>query len=426
MGAHSVQAALIHFEDRTRRTALRNARAQIITDHMNNKSDLIFYSENGRRKMISLFGLRVMKIRLPRCEEDAVPSFIDNSICIGRNMARGVILAFPSEELLQEWCNRFCHAGCIMDDLRDQVTVLETHGAISLVRPRTNRTATDEDVLVFKATADDAKKKEIMNEAYLLLKLQHPRIPRVHGIYTLTFFGEPGLGLMLDYKAGSDLSTWIPDGGLPEWALTGIFAQIRDVLSYLRTRSIVHRDIKPSNVLCEKAEDGTMKVSLADFGLAAHAQDWDAVSVRCGTAGYIAPEIFDSQWLAAFSSPTDPRLATEKVLKTDIFSFGMLIYVTAFGTNPLLGRTEMSSFRKNARGLRMGAEAARLSADLADLIHRLTARSPYGRWSIVDAADHPWFGADLRALGFRGADEEMRGHFVAWEVLERVSRRSQD
>ena len=60
--------------------------------------------------------------------------------------------------------------------------------------------------------------------------------------------GEPGLGMLLDYKAEGDLSTLIPNEGFPEWAMQGIMVQIRDVLLYLHRREILHRDIKPSNV----------------------------------------------------------------------------------------------------------------------------------------------------------------------------------
>lgn len=56
----------------------------------------------------------------------------------------------------------------------------------------------------------------------------------------------------------------------------------------LQQRNIMHRDIKPENILL-RAEDE--RWVLADFGLAACSQD-KSLFTKCGTMGYMAPEIF--------------------------------------------------------------------------------------------------------------------------------------
>jgi len=256
----------------------------------------------------------------------------------------------------------------------------------------------------------------------------------------MSYRGKLGLGMLLDHKVGSDLSTWIPDGGFPEWALKGIAVQIRDVLLYLHRRCIVHRDIKPSNVLCEKGADGSMKVYLADFGLAAHAEERDAISNACGSSGYIAPEMFDDAWGKVASSPFSnyKPVTNEEILKIDVFSFGMLLYTVALGANPFAGPAEAEDIfcgslrssktrRNNARGIvTEGAGGSRLSAGLQSLLGWLTAREPGERASVFDAAEHPWFHAGVRALGFAGADEDLRGDSVSWVVFQQVSRRRED
>lgn len=255
-----------------------------------------------------------------------------------------------------------------------------------------------------------------------MLTLDNPCIPRAYGIYELTVHGEKGLGMLLDYKAGSDLSTWIPDGGFPEWAVKGIMVQICDVLLYLHRRAIVHRDIKPSNLFCERGKDGSMKVCLADFGLAAYVDERDIISNRCGTPGYIAPEMFESGWTEAA-----PQVTTEQVLKIDSFSFGVLIYEAVVGVNPFVGPTLDHIYMNNASGnIKRDETVSGLSVDLQDLLQQFTARSPRKRCSIYDAAGHRWFRADLRALGFAGADEDLRGDLVSFEVFEQESRRRQD
>jgi serine/threonine protein kinase len=260
-----------------------------------------------------------------------------------------------------------------------------------------------------------------------LLVLDNPNILRAHGLYDLKISDQPGLGMLVDYKADSDLSTWIPDGGLSEWAFKGIVTQLRDALLYLHRRSIVHRDIKPSNVFCARGEHNAVKVCLGDFGLAAYAAERDRISTRCGSPGFIAPEIFGAAWTEMLSSPPeDAQGATEQILKTDIFSFGMLIHATTFGENPFIGPTQEQTYMNNARGIIETDEASAITVELQDVLKWCTARNPSERCSIFDIADHSWFQGDLRALGFAGADDDIHGDSVSWAVFEAESARRRD
>ena len=88
---------------------------------------------------------------------------------------------------------------------------------------------------------------------------------------------------------------------------------ILDALSYLASRGIMHRDIKPENVLVGK--DGEIKI--VDFGLATHIDESEYIFKKCGTPGYIAPEIFQYS----------PNI-TSKAYNTscDVFSAGCIFY----------------------------------------------------------------------------------------------------
>lgn len=61
-------------------------------------------------------------------------------------------------------------------------------------------------------------------------------------------------------------------------------------LTYLHSVGIMHRDITPKNIL---VKDGLKDVVLIDFGLAdRHRPDGHYLFTRCGTPGYIAPEVY--------------------------------------------------------------------------------------------------------------------------------------
>merc|ERR1719440_1637350 len=128
------------------------------------------------------------------------------------------------------------------------------------------------------------------------MNLRHDGIVDAYGIYLVKTAGKKSLGLLLDYKKHGDLSRWIPTDGFPEDILKGIMAQICDTMVYLHRIPVVHRDIKPQNVLVDCAPDGLVKVVLADFGLAADCTDTEKLTHGCGTAGFIAPEMFHNNW----------------------------------------------------------------------------------------------------------------------------------
>jgi serine/threonine protein kinase len=81
-------------------------------------------------------------------------------------------------------------------------------------------------------------------------------------------------------------------------------------LVYLHSMNVMHRDIKPENLIL-KEEDG-FDLKLADFGLAEYVNQKQHLFKRCGTPGYVAPEILDDM-------PYDT--------KVDIFSAGVILYI---------------------------------------------------------------------------------------------------
>jgi len=369
---------------------------------------LLLVNSKGQRKRLPLLGTSAWLTRVsPSHPKDVQPSFAENSVCIRRPDSRVTwVVASPTAEDQRSFLDRLCLAGCTVRDIADQIELLPESdqppgGFLRLGRPTTTRTTTRAEIVALKVANTDEKMSQLLNEAKVLQNLHHDGIVRAYGIYEVRFQGKKSLGMVLDYSKGMDLSSWIPTGGLPEKMVSGIMAPICDAMVYLHGLSVVHRDIKPSNVFCERAENGSVKVVLADFGLAAPIVDEEKMSSRCGTGGFVAPEIFREDWAQHFKEET-----VTNVTKIDVFSFGMTVYATVFGENPFIDTTLHSTYLRNSRCLLSLSNMGGRSNDLQSLLHGLCAKNPRQRYSSAEALAEPWFSSASK---------------VPWAAFERAS-----
>jgi hypothetical protein len=395
---------IVQLEDgRSTRTPFMTAQFRI-----SENSWLHLWFADGQREEISLFGGRALEVRISATNPGAGPRGVPaNSVLFHPAPAAGVswVFACASVDARDRLADSFCYAGCIMRDLANQVRLFsdmpsEMPDFIRIVEPKTTRTRTRDQFAALKVACDAEKAKQLLNELKFMRTLEHDAILRVHGMYELKLNGTLGLGLLIDFKTGRDLSKMIPAFGMGETRAKCVLTQLCSALEYLNVRRVVHRDIKPSNVFCETAADGSLRAILADFGLAARVDDLKKMSTRCGSAGYIAPEIFRRDWGERCSdleydeeypdSNTEYEERIADLLKIDVFSLGMVLYAMATGTNDLITDDLRESYRNNARGELSQRAVEKLSDKLQDLTYRLCKPDPRKRFSISDASSHPW------------------------------------
>merc|ERR1712008_47477 len=119
--------------------------------------------------------------------------------------------------------------------------------------------------------------------------------------------------------------------GLPEQLAQKTVLGILQGLDFIHCLGLIHRDVKPENVLLRR--DG--KPVLADFGLAYWICDKEEVQRRCGSHGYIAPEVYAGK---CYSS------------NMDVFSTGALLYFALSRNLPFLGRTQTLTRSNTLKG----------------------------------------------------------------------------
>jgi calcium-dependent protein kinase len=102
-----------------------------------------------------------------------------------------------------------------------------------------------------------------------------------------------------------------PNGRFSEVEALEIIYRILSGLAYLESQDIIHRDLKPENIIFRDKDD-PYEVVIVDFGFATKVEDFKSLFTRCGTPGYVAPEVLND-------FPYN--------CKADVFSSGIILYI---------------------------------------------------------------------------------------------------
>lgn len=98
-------------------------------------------------------------------------------------------------------------------------------------------------------------------------------------------------------------------------------AQLLLALNFMHLNGFVHRDIKPANLLV--VDQVKLDVCVADLGLSCSTSETDKLMKKCGTPGYIGPELLSGKPYS---------------YETDVFSLGVIFYNLLTGRNIFGGK----------------------------------------------------------------------------------------
>eukprot|EP01016_Furgasonia_blochmanni_P044725 TRINITY_DN6234_c0_g1_i2.p1 TRINITY_DN6234_c0_g1~~TRINITY_DN6234_c0_g1_i2.p1 ORF type:complete len:568 (-),score=68.13 TRINITY_DN6234_c0_g1_i2:483-2186(-) len=220
-------------------------------------------------------------------------------------------------------------------------------------------------------------KETIINEIKLMRVINHEKLIKLYEVYELK---ETVCLIMEVLKGGSLLDRLESTREFGERsALLGI-RQILEAVQYLHAMGIMHRDLKLMNILlASDAKEFDIKV--VDLGLATFVEEKKYIFYKCGTPGYIAPEIFDVKMGDKYSE------------KCDLFSVGVIFYIMLTGEIPIKGDTYNKIVQCN-RKCQIDfsiLKDKKISFGCIDLAKRLLDKHPKSRISASEALEHPAF-----------------------------------
>jgi Tol biopolymer transport system component len=216
-------------------------------------------------------------------------------------------------------------------------------------------------------------RQRFQREARVISSLNHPHVCTLHDIGH-----DQGMDyLVMEFLEGETLADRIGKGGLPLNQLLKTAMEVGDALDKAHRHGIVHRDLKPGNVMLTEAG-----AKLMDFGLArpaaaaVAAADTRAVTVSkplteegaiVGTLQYMAPEQLEGK---------------EADARSDIFSFGAVLYEMATGRRAFEGKTRVSVvaaiLEKEPEPI--SAIKPMMPPALEHVVHTCLAKDPEDRW----------------------------------------------
>jgi non-specific serine/threonine protein kinase len=238
-------------------------------------------------------------------------------------------------------------------------------------------------------------REQLMQEARAAARLEDSNICAVYSVEE----ADSHNFIVMQYVEGDTLAALLRAGRLELERALDLGEQIVSALAAAHARGVVHRDVKPQNIIVTK----TGQVKVLDFGLAKFVRPQQQPRNADASAAEETPRPGFVIGTVAYMSPEQTR-GDELDGRSDIFSFGIVLYEMLAGVNPFLRETDREVI-------------AAINSDEAPPLEDLPRGSPRTLERIVRKCL-----AKERALRYETADELLRDLRRARLTLRRVRR----
>jgi serine/threonine-protein kinase len=226
--------------------------------------------------------------------------------------------------------------------------------------------------------ADDKIVARFTREAKAASRISHP-----HAI-NVTDFGESENGivyLVMEYLRGRTLKDIVRgEGPMPLARVVEIVRQVSGALEAAHEQGVVHRDLKSDNIMLEEATGGGDWAKVLDFGIAKIKQTEQSQSVHETDPGLTSPNLIIGT--PQYMSPEQCSQASDIDTRSDLYSFGVILYEMLAGHVPFTGDSPTAIMMKHLQEPPPSIleERKDLPAGVGRVIARALAKRPEDRY----------------------------------------------
>ena len=227
-------------------------------------------------------------------------------------------------------------------------------------------------VLPAEAMADPERRRRFVLEAKSASALNHGNIVTVYDVDNVD-----GLDFIaMEYVEGQTLDHRIGVHGMRLNLVLTYAVQMADALVRAHSAGIVHRDLKPANVMINRYD----QVKILDFGLAKLCEPVRGESEATLTEGHHT-ERGTILGTAAYMSPEQAE-GKQVDGRSDIFSFGCMLYEMVTGTRPFEARTRMATIAAilSSEPPAVSGKAPGLPREMERIVSRCLRKDPVRRF----------------------------------------------
>lgn len=208
------------------------------------------------------------------------------------------------------------------------------------------------------------------------------------------------LYLVMELLEGGEIFN-LNKGKLDNDSTYSIVKNILKALVAMAKMGIMHRDLKPDNIILKYKDTPITEniLKLVDFGLATYADVDEYLFKRCGTPGFVAPEVINAKkGVNVHYSP-----------KCDVFSVGIIFFFMLTGTIPYDGEDFEEVLENNKKAVInfKVKELKNVTPIAMDLLRKMLELEPDSRPTAAECLKHEYFVSEAQSMIFDDEDEDL-------------------